>query len=99
MVLLFGSTARDTHTINSDVDIAVIWKKLPDDNTLFGIKYQLESMFKKVDLVNFVRSKKITNYDMTPNKDFIDNVYEDGIVLIGDCKYDLFYSDLVGKFK
>ena len=94
-VIIFGSTARETHKTESDIDILVVWKRIVPDNSV-QIKLELETMFKKkVDLVNMIYIEK--DYEeVGQRKDLIDNINSDGIVVIGE-KYDIFKSVLVNK--
>jgi len=49
---LFGSTARDTATENSDVDILVTFEGIADSKRYFGVQFYLEDLLgRPVDLV------------------------------------------------
>lgn len=49
---LFGSTARDTATETSDIDILISFREKPNSNKYFGVLFHLEDLLKSpIDLV------------------------------------------------
>lgn len=57
-IYIYGSRARGTHTINSDVDILVIWTSEYDSSHLEIIKDEIKTEIKiKIDFVNLVYKK------------------------------------------
>jgi len=49
---LFGSTARDMATKDSDIDILISFKNTPNSDNYFGVLFYLEDLLKcPVDLV------------------------------------------------
>lgn len=73
-VILFGSYAKKTNTINSDIDIAIISKEKID---LFEIAYKLEENYNiKIELHNFLDK----DFKENSNK-LIQEIKRDGIYL------------------
>ena len=95
--VLYGSYSRRTNTINSDIDVLFIWKKLPESS--HDIKRKIEIEFgKKVDMVNMIYKGKLI--DNEEDDEFLTNVYEDGIVVHGHKQKDLIkLSMMIGKVK
>lgn len=81
-VYLYGSVSRNEHTINSDIDIMVIWKKIPNNEKLDAIHYRLYTFFdKKIDFVNY-RCKNDRVIIEPSTSDFIQNLLQDMICII-----------------
>lgn len=95
MVVLFGSTARNTHNSESDIDILIVWnKKVP--NNLHDIKKDLELKFnKKVDLISMIFDGNLIDFDNDNN--FIENIICDGIMIIGSNLNDILLSKIYSK--
>ena len=99
-IFLYGSTARQQNTAQSDVDILVIWKKRIPYNVM-ALKKNLEDLFlRKVDFVCMIYMKKfIYDFDkinLTQNECFLENVHRDAVPIIGD-KEDICFSRHAGK--
>lgn len=96
-VYLCGSTARNTHKINSDLDILIIWKKYVPNN-IHEIKTEIESLFNKsVDLLSLIyKGKLILDIDNFKIYDKwmtdLDNVITDAVPIIGNI-VDIKLSD------
>jgi len=92
-VILHGSVARSTNTELSDVDVLIIWnRKIP--NNVIEIRYELERLFgTKVDMACMIYKNKIMDHKETDdNRAFLDNVRNDGSVIIGHLD-DIFMSN------
>jgi len=91
-VILFGSYSRGNYTINSDIDLMFIWKsntfnKIEKPN-LENIKKKIQEIFmKKVDIISMIYTPQRYHYfenDDDWDSIFVNNVYNDGIVIYGD---------------
>ena len=81
-VYLYGSTAREKNNENSDVDIFVIWKKIPNNIIINEIHNKLYRAFnRKVDFVNYQYNGRSIKIDYT-SKCFIQNVISDAVSII-----------------
>ncbi len=80
-IYLYGSRARCTNKIDSDVDILVFWKR--NNNNILKlseIKNELEEILKiKVDLVNMIYINKYMIENDERNKCYYDNILLDAI--------------------
>lgn len=100
-VIVYGSTARGTNKLTSDIDFMVIWKKfsdIPDDVELKKIKKTIMDIFKKpIDFVSMVlENKEISEEDI--NYHYMQNVCAEGIVVYGDIlKSNILFSRKVVK--
>lgn len=79
---LYGSTARGENKENSDIDLFVIWKKIPKDEIIQQIYNKLYLAFnRRIDFVNYQyngKSIKITSTDTC----YIKNVIDDAVSII-----------------
>lgn len=91
-VILFGSYSRGNYTINSDIDLMFIWKsntfnKVEKPN-LENIKKKIQEIFmKKVDIISMIYTPQRYHYfenDDDWDSIFVNNVYNDGIIIYGD---------------
>jgi hypothetical protein len=91
-VILFGSYSRGNYTINSDIDLMFIWKsntfnKIEKPN-LENIKKKIQEIFmKKVDIISMIYTPQRYHYfenDDDWDSIFVNNVYNDGIIIYGD---------------
>lgn len=94
-VFLVGSTARNQHRIDSDIDVMIIWRKsqwndiitLDIDN---HIRKELELIFnRKVDLASMIYQGKLTiDTDIESithnNLLYVNNILPDAIPVIGN---------------
>lgn len=93
LVVLYGSYARNEQKESSDIDVLVVWNKLPDTQE---IKQELVKLFnRKVDLVSMLYKNKSVDFEY--DKDFIDNIIVDGIIITGNNKYDILMSNIILK--
>ena len=88
-IYLYGSRARGTNKIDSDVDIMVFWKR--NNNNILKlseIKNELEEILKiKVDLVNMIYiNKYLIEYDER-NKCYYDNILTDAICIYNNINH------------
>jgi predicted nucleotidyltransferase len=85
-VIVYGSTARGTNKLTSDIDFMVIWKKgnIPDDDELKEIKETIINIFKKqIDFVSMVLENKEVSEE-NKNYNYMHNVCAEGVVVYGD---------------
>lgn len=95
-VIVYGSTARGTNKLTSDIDFMVIWKKdndIPSDPELLIIKETIKKIFnKEIDFVSMVLTKEEVD-KKDENYNYMENVYIEGIVVYGDSlKYNILLS-------
>jgi predicted nucleotidyltransferase len=96
LVVLYGSYSRNQNNSSSDIDILIIWNKMPYNTKT--IKDELVSLFNKnVDLVSMLFVKTNKNIQDTQEIDFLDNILVDGIVIIGTNINDLKFSKIIVK--
>ncbi len=97
-VFVYGSTARGTNKLTSDIDFMVIWKKTPSDPELLIIKDTIKKIFnKEIDFVSMVLTKEEVD-KKDENYNYMENVYIEGIVVYGDSlKYNILLSRKVVK--
>ena len=85
-VIVYGSTARGTNKLTSDIDFMIIWKKggMPSDEELEEIKKIIINIFKKpIDFVSMVlQNKEVDEEDK--NYNYMHNVCAEGVVVYGD---------------
>ena len=93
---LFGSYSLGKATVNSDVDIMVIWNKCVPSN-IVSIKEELIHVLGKyVDLINMIYVEKMVEDDKETNRNFLDIVYAECIPIINEqCIIKI--SQLIGK--
>ena len=85
-VIVYGSTARGTNKLTSDIDFMVIWKKgnIPDDDELEEIKEIIINIFKKqIDFVSMVLENKEVSEE-NKNYNYMHNVCAEGVIVYGD---------------
>jgi predicted nucleotidyltransferase len=86
-VIVYGSTARGTNKLTSDIDFMIIWRKisdLPNDEELLIIKDTIINIFKKpIDFVSMVLDKKEV-CEEDKNYNYMHNVCAEGVVVYGD---------------
>lgn len=95
-VFLFGSMARKTQNMESDIDIIFIWNtKLPEE--ILYIAKEISFFFgKKIDMVNMIYIGRLINDDN--NSLFLDNVYDDAFPIYGNIDpFDIKLSYMQGK--
>jgi predicted nucleotidyltransferase len=97
-VFLFGSTAKGTNGVNSDLDIVFIWRKCVPKNAP-QIKQQIVKMFgKKVDMINMIYNLNNRCDYPEHTQCFIENMMTEGIKIIGSEDVRIIgTSELVGK--
>lgn len=80
-VYIFGSTARHNYSENSDLDIALVFKNNPDDNSMMKIKditQKIENRFKKDIDEHIFRKDEFAKMNIP----YAEAVHRDGIRLI-----------------
>ncbi len=98
---LFGSTAKQTNTVSSDVDILVIWKKMTMINkcNLINLHDELVNYFKKrVDVTHMCITDIVDQNDDSNLPIFIDNVLAESCVIFG-AKTNIRLSKYLGKHR
>lgn len=99
-VFLYGSTARGTNKLNSDIDILIIWKNRVPHN-ISEIKDEIRSYFhKSVDMVSLIYRGKIMFYDDDQGRteSFLNNIITECILVLGNGdKTDIKLSEYIGK--
>ena len=95
---LFGSTALNKNKYYSDIDILLIWKKMPNTKVISHLKSLLIDFYgKKIDIVNMEYCNKIVKYSMS-DKNFIDDIYRYCIpICLKFDKYDIYFSKILCK--
>jgi predicted nucleotidyltransferase len=101
-VILYGSYSTNKQTINSDIDLLIIFKQkilnkyLDIDNKIINLKEEIIKLFNKnLDIVVMIKTNKIQyniyeyNYDIDYNNNFISNIYSDLYILYGDKHKDI----------
>lgn len=94
-VFLVGSTARNQHRIDSDVDVMIIWRKSQWNDIITSdidnyIRKELELLFnRKVDLASMIYQGKLTiDTDIESithnNLLYVNNILPDAIPVIGN---------------
>jgi predicted nucleotidyltransferase len=96
-IYIYGSRARGTNRIDSDVDILVFWKRSNKNiNKLINIKEELILNLKiDVDFINMILINKFVTEYNEHNKCFYENILNDGICIFEQENNDL--SDLFEK--
>ena len=94
-IYIYGSRARKTNRLNSDIDLMVFWKKsIPDDDYLKDIKQELIDNIKiNVDMINMFIINKNNKVYNTKDKYYYDNVIIDAICAYETTKNNI--SDLI----
>lgn len=87
---LFGSVAKGIHTESSDIDILIIWNKIPSDSAIINLKLDIIKEFdgKNIDLISMKYTGKISidfdDYDDFNNRIcFLENVFIEAMPIIG----------------
>lgn len=96
---LYGSTARRKNSVDSDVDIFIIWKNyVPHRDMINTINEELRKEFKRrVDMVNYSyngKSIKIGSSDSC----FIQNILSDAVSIIEPGKKYRIIDDILFDF-
>ncbi len=95
---LYGSVARCQNNENSDVDIFVIWKKIPNNVIINQIYDELYDIFKrKIDFVNYQYNNKSIKITYS-NKHFIQNVINDAVSIIEPSDKGIALRDICFDF-
>ena len=99
---VYGSRARKTNRIDSDVDIIIFMKSIPEDECIEEFKEKLEGILKlKVDLVIcHFKNKWIEHVDLR-DQCYFENVIPDAQQFIGkteDIKCLINMSTKISKF-
>lgn len=87
-VFLYGSVARGTNRLDSDIDILIIWEKKVSDN-LEKIKNEIMKLFnRKVDLVSLLYKGKITfncdDNNISQSESFLSNIITECVPIFGN---------------
>ena len=109
-VILYGSYSTNKQTINSDIDLLIVFKQkilnkyLDIDNKIINLKKEIIKLFnKKLDIVVMIKTNKIQyniydyNYDIDYNNNFISNIYGDLYIIYGDTNKDIILESI--KYK
>jgi predicted nucleotidyltransferase len=94
-IYIYGSRARKTNRLDSDIDLMVFWKKIvPEYDCLKNIKQQLINNIKiDIDFVNmYITNKKNKVYDER-DKCYYSNVINDAICIYETISNNI--SDLI----
>ena len=94
-IYIYGSRARKTNRLDSDIDLMVFWKKIvPEYDCLKNIKQQLINNIKiDIDFVNmYITNKKNKVYDER-DKCYYSNVINDAICIYQTISNNI--SDLI----
>lgn len=100
-VFLFGSVAKNTHTIHSDIDFLLIWNKHNKnfEEALENIQKDLCDCFKKnVDLTSMIYVEKLGENNKKNYPIFLENVMCECDVIFGDI-LDIELSRYIGKYR
>lgn len=102
--ILYGSRARGTNRITSDIDVMVFWQKsnFPENTVLKNIYSELRSLFDlEMDFVvmKFSPHRKRDVSHSPSDKNFMNNVVAEGIIMFGDssCAHYVSSSEKVVK--
>ena len=101
-VILYGSYSTNKQTINSDIDLLIVFKQkilnkyLDIDNKIINLKKEIIKLFNKnLDIVVMIKTNKLQyniydyNYDIDYNNNFISNIYSDLYILYGNKHTDI----------
>lgn len=81
---IYGSRARETNHPDSDADIILFWKVIPDLNTLYEIRETIEKALGfKIDLVSFMRTAKNIHHYNLCDIAYFENVANDARQIMG----------------
>jgi len=99
-VYIYGSRARKTNKLTSDVDLIIFWKNMVDKEDLKEIKQQLEKDIQlPVDFVSCVHKKKWVDTCDERDKCYYDLIVQDAVQVMGteQISYLLETSVKLGK--
>jgi predicted nucleotidyltransferase len=95
-IYIYGSRAKKTNNINSDVDILVIWLNEPFN--LEFIKNEIITNLKlKIDFVNLIYKKNLKKSKITDVRDecYYENIITEAINIYKNTSENIYLSDII----